>query len=135
MKKQILTLALLAALVPIGAHAGLVATNAITLQSIATTTVNGLTNTVPGVVLPARSYLIQNTGIPGVATGTNALTVNIQASFDGVNWTTVATYHPSSTNATVDTYAPNVNAVTAYTRIQAVTTNTVTVGVTSVYQQ
>ncbi len=130
MKKLTLLAAL--ALTACTARAGLVATNAITLQSIATTTVNGITNTVSGVVLPSRSYLIQNTGIPGVATGTNALVVNIQASFDGVNWTTIATYRPSSTNATVDTYAPNVNAVTAYTRIQAVTTNTVTVGVTSV---
>lgn len=132
MKKLIL---LCAAIVPLCASAGLVATNAITLQSVASTTVNGLTNQVTGITLPARTYLVQNTGITGPADGTNALVINIQASFDGVNWTTIATYRPSRTNATVDTFAPSVNALTAYTRVQAVTTNTVSVGVTATFNQ
>ncbi len=63
------------------------------------------------------------------------MTVNIQVSFDGVNWTTVGAYNPVATNATVDTYAPSMNAVTAYTRVTAVTTNTVTVGVTELRNQ
>lgn len=130
MKKTLLTLAA-ALLLPLASRADLVATNAITLQSIAATTVNGLTNSVT-VSLPSKTYLVQHTGIPGVATGTNALVVNVQASFDGANWTTIATYRPNSTNATVDSYQPAVNSITAYTRIQAVTTNTVTAGVTSV---
>lgn len=132
--KKLLTAILFAAL-PLWASAGLVATNAISLQSVATTTFNGITNSVSGISLPSRSYLIQNTGITGPSDGTNALVVNIQYSFDGSNWQTVATYRPSRTNATVDTYTPSVNSLTVFTRVQAVTTNTVTVGVTSTYNQ
>lgn len=128
MKRYIALAALV--LLSVTAQAALVATNAINLQSVATTTVIGLTNTITSVALPQRTYLIQNTGITGPATGTNALNVNAQWSVDGVNWTTFATYIPSRTNATVDTYAPSMNALTVYTRLTAVTTNTVTVGVT-----
>ena len=130
MKKILLLFGIVGLCVP--AHAVITATNAINLQAIATTTVNGATNTVTGVALPNRTYLIQNTGIPGAAT---ALTVNVQASFDGVNWTTVGTYNPTSTNATVDSFNPVVNNITAYTRVQAITTNTVTVGITTVHNQ
>ncbi len=38
------------------ARAALVATNSITLQSVATTTVIGLTNTIANVALPQRTY-------------------------------------------------------------------------------
>lgn len=134
MKKKILVLFGALVLFSVPVRAAIVATNSINLQSVATTTVNGLTNTIANVALPQRTYLIQNTGITGPADGTNALTVNVQVSFDGTTWTTVGTYHPTRTNATVDTYTPSINAVTAYMRIQAVTTNTVTVGVTEIRQ-
>lgn len=134
--KKYLTL-ILAALLPLWAHAGLVATNALNLQSIASTTVNGPTNSATGISLPNFTYLVQNLGIPGA---TNSIfTGNLQASFDGVNWTTIATYTPTSvngitTNATVDSFQPSVNNLTAYMRFQVTTTNTVTVGVTTVRQ-
>lgn len=137
MKKLLLIIAT-AIVMPLAARAALVATNAISLQSIASTTVNGLTNSVAGISLPNKTYLVQNTGIPGATN--NIFTVNIQASFDGSNWTTIATYTPTAiagitTNATVESFNPSVNNLTAFTRVQAITTNTVTVGVTSVQQQ
>jgi hypothetical protein len=134
--KKILIL-LVAALAPLYVQAGLVATNALNLQAVANTTINGPTNAVSGISLPNKTYLIQNTGIPGA---TNAIfTLNVQASFDGLNWTTIAVYTPTAvsgitTNATVESFQPTVNNVTAYMRVQAVTTNTVTLGVTSVSQ-
>lgn len=111
-------------------------TNAFDLASVASTTANGTAFSIQNVNVPQRYFLIQNTGISGqtnaTGPGTNSLAVAVQMSFDGSNWSTVATYKPSRTNAAVDTFAPNFSQLTAYMRCQVITTNTITVGVTAV---
>lgn len=117
------------------AAAVLTGTNALDLQVVATTTNNGTAFTLINVAVPPRVFLMQHTGITGQVnsvSGTNSLKVNVQMSFDGANWTTFQTYIPARTNATVDSFAPNLTQVSAYMRVQAITTNTVTVGVTAV---
>jgi PBP1b-binding outer membrane lipoprotein LpoB len=117
------------------ARAQIVATNALSLQSVATTTVNGTAFSLGGISIPKRQHIIQHNGIAGQTTnniGTNSLTVTIQLSFDNTNWTTISTYNPALTNATVDLFAPSTHDITCYMRAQAVTTNTVTVGVTTI---
>ena len=92
--------------------------------------VNGTTNTVGTAAgtftLPGGYFLIQNGGI----STTGALTANVQASFDNTNFTTVATYTPSATNATTDKFVPVFSPQTVYYRVQIVTTNAVNVGAT-----
>lgn len=64
----------------------------------------------------------------GALTGTNALTLNIQATTDQTNYITIGTWKPSFTNATTETIPANAFSITNYIRVQAVTTNSVTVG-------
>lgn len=117
------------------AMAVLTGTNAIDYQVVISTTNNGTGFSIINVVMPPRTFLIQHSGITGQVSsvsGTNSLKVNMQISADGANWTTVGTYIPARTNATVDTFAPNLSQLTLYMRAQAITTNTTTVGVTAV---
>lgn len=117
------------------ATAVLTGTNALDLQVVATTTNSGTAFAVVNVAVPQRVFLMQHTGITGQVnsvSGTNSLKVNVQMSFDGSNWTTFATYIPARTNATMDSYAPNFSQASAFMRVQAITTNTVTVGVSAV---
>jgi hypothetical protein len=119
-------------LIVLPASAQIVGTNSLSLQAVATTTVNGTAFSLGGISIPTRQHLIQNTGITGPSNGTNALVVNVQLSMDGSNWVTVSTYRPTTTNATVDLFAPSTHDIACYMRAQAVTTNTVTVGVTTI---
>jgi len=137
MKRPITILGLLCFLLClIKASAAITGTNAFDLQSVASTTANGLTQLVSSVSVPTRTFLIQHQGISGQtssnSTGTNSLRVAVQLSFDGNNWTTLTNYYPARTNATVDSFTPNFTAVNAYLRVQVVTTNTISVGVTAV---
>ncbi len=124
-------------LILLAAHTALAAvtgTNAFDLQAVIGTTANGQGILLTNANLPARTYLIQHTGITGQlssVSGTNSLKVNIQFSFDGTNWTTISTYNPARTNATVDAFTPNVSRVNVYMRANVVTTNTVTTAVTA----
>lgn len=132
--KHLLCLALLC--LTSAASAQITGTNAFDLASVASTTANGTPFRVINVNVPQRYFLIQNNGISGqtnaTGPGTNSLAVAVQMSFDGSNWSTVATYNPSRTNASVDTFSPAFSQLSAYMRVQVVTTNTITVGVTAV---
>ena len=117
------------------ATAQIAPTNSLNLQSVASTNVNGTAFSLGGISIPTRQHIIQHTGITGqtsATNGLNSLTVNIQLSFDDTNWSTVATYNPSSTNAVTELFAPGSHGITCYMRLQALTTNTVSVGVTTV---
>lgn len=117
------------------APAVLIGTNALTLTNLVSTTANGTGFQVVNVVMPARVFLIQHSGITGQVnsvSGTNSIKVNVQWSTDAANWTTLYTYTPRTTNSTVDTFAPDLTQLTLYLRAQAVTTNTVTIGVTAI---
>lgn len=100
-----------------------------TLVTVDNTTSNSVGFAAGSCRLPAGSFLVQNGGL----TETNALVVNIQASIDNTNWLTVATYYPAATNATTEVYAPSYSAQTIYLRAQAVTTNSVDVGLSYQY--
>jgi len=117
------------------ARAVLTGTNAFDLQAVISTTNNGTAFSVANVVIPPRVFLIQHTGITGQVSsvsGTNSLKVNVQWSVDGSNWATLRTYIPVRTNATSDTFAPDLTQLTLYLRVQAVTTNTVSVDVDAI---
>lgn len=93
---------------------------------------NATSNSAPTTITynPALSqFNIQNGGL----TATNALVVNIQISIDQTNYVTIATYRPSATNATTETFYPGSTPVTVYMRAQAVTTNSVNLGGTYGY--
>lgn len=132
--KTILALLLTLALT-LPAAGTLTGTNALNLQVVATATSNGTAFAVLNVAMPPRVFLIQHAGITGQVSsviGTNSLKVNVQWSTDATNWTTLRTYTPAVTNAVVETYAPDLSTLTLYLRAQAVTTNTVTVGVNAI---
>jgi hypothetical protein len=99
-----------------------------TLMGSLVTVNNATSNTVSVAVgtftLPYGTVYIQNGGL----TATNALQVNIQASMDNTNFVTVATYWPSRTNATTETFVPSYGVQTIYLRGQVITTNSVQVG-------
>ncbi len=124
------------------ADAALTATNTVSLQSIAGTpgspaTVNGNSFALGNVTIPSVNYFMQNTGLANAAnapgqSNTNAFHVAIQLSFDNSNWTTVTNYYPATTNSTVELFNPSLNPITIYVRTPATTTNTLSVGVTSV---
>lgn len=117
------------------ASAVLTGTNTLTLTNLISTTANGTGFQVINVVVPPRVLLIQHSGITGQVSsvsGTNSLKVNLQWSTDAANWSTLYTYTPRTTNSTVDTFAPDLSQLTLYLRAQAVTTNTITVGVTAI---
>lgn len=117
------------------ALAVLTGTNALDLQTIISATNSGTAFSVINVAMPPRVFLIQNSGITGQLSsvqGTNSLKVNVQWSADGSNWTTLRSYNPPRTNALVDTYAPDLSQLSVFMRVQAITTNTVTVGVQAI---
>jgi hypothetical protein len=130
------SLILFALLLAGSASAQITGTNAFDLASVASTTANGTAFQIVNVNVPQRYFFIQNNGISGqtnaTGTGTNSLAVAVQMSFDGTNWSTIATYKPSRTNAAVDTFSPSFSQLNAYMRVQVTTTNTITVGVTAV---
>jgi hypothetical protein len=95
-------------------------------------TVNGTldsTGVVVGTIAaPTGTFYIQNNGL----SSTNALLVHAQFSLDNTNFITLSTYTPAGTNATTESWAPNLAAMTLYMRMETVTTNSVTVGGTFV---
>lgn len=115
------------------AFAATVATNALTWQSIASTTVNGNTNAVTGATAPPHQFIIQY-GALGT-TNTNSLRIAIQLSLDSTNWITVTNWFPVGTNAAVETFTPNLNSLTMYTRVEVQTSNTISAGVLSTRRQ
>lgn len=65
----------------------------------------------------------------GALTTTNDLTHYIQISFDGANWTTVATNKPAATNDfTTDALTVPTQSLTVYTRCVDVATNSIKSG-------
>lgn len=89
--------------------------------------INGTSNSPPQIVssvLLQKFFAIQNSGLAS----TNELMVNLQASLDGSNFVTLATYQPAITNATNDSFILSASA-NVYLRAQTVTTNSVGVGI------
>lgn len=75
------------------------------------------------------TFIIQSGGL---AT-TNALSVNIQYGLDTTNFSSVATYSQSTTNAQDGTVTPSGITLTIYARAQVITTNSVNVGAKAVF--
>jgi hypothetical protein len=94
------------------------------------TTSTFTTNTFGNYNFPFINYTITSTG--GLSTNTQE-TVNFQFSLDNVNWTTVATYHPSSTNAVTDYWSPATAQQNIYQRLQVVTTTNVSLNIVGQY--
>jgi len=107
-----------------------------------TTTVNGTfygpTNSITGAVIPSSPFSIIApnitnapiwvTNIVGGVTNvvnviTNCAAVQWQYSLDNVNFVTLDTYNPYSTNTEVDNFTPNTGMLTVYYRAKLVTTN------------
>lgn len=93
-------------------------------------TVNGTFNssqvTIAGASVPQGTLYVYNGGLAS----TNALIAYRQVSLDGTNFVTVATYNPTATNSTTDTWSAANTNLNIYSRVQIVTTNAVSVGVT-----
>ena len=97
------------------------------MATINNTTSNSVSVAAGTLTLPGGYFLIQNGGL----TATNALVVNAQFSTDNTNFTTVATYYPTATNATTDKFfVSSAGLQTVYFRLSVVTTNSVQVGAT-----
>ena len=110
-------------------HSAQTSTNSVTYQTVNNATNSGNSIPLTSVSVPSVTYIIQQGGL---AT-TNALYVNVQFSFDNVNWATLTNFYFPATNAAVATFVPNLNPVTVYVRAQACTTNSVSVGVTATH--
>jgi hypothetical protein len=72
--------------------------------------------------------LQQFTVTHGALTATNAMVLNIQSTLDQVNYVTIYTWYPSTTNAATEYIYAGQIPVTNYFRVQCVTTNSVQVG-------
>jgi len=95
------------------------------LTTVNNTTAYSTSNTVTSVSLSAGNYVISD---GGVGAGSN-LTVNLQWSFDGTNFGTVATWSPSATNSetvpwNIGTLAPQV-----WQRFQIIAVGSIGVGI------
>ena len=94
-------------------------------------TVNGTTNSqnlgVGSVLLQGKSLQIQYGGL----TSTNDFVINAQVNTGGTNFITVASWGPSSTNATTNavTWSMPLTNLTIYGRVQFVSTNATPIGV------
>lgn len=115
------------------AGAATIATNVFDLQSVASTTALGYTNTVSGVSAPTRQFIIQHGALGSV--NTNDLRIAAQFSFDNQTWTTIGTFKPANTNAAVEIWNPSFQSLTCYMRLEIETSNTITVGVISTRAQ
>ena len=93
-------------------------------------TVNGTTNSSAATIayagVPQGTFYIYNGGLAS----TNALVAYRQVSIDGSNYVTIATYRPTATNTVTDTFGSDPTNMPIYSRVQIVTTNSVSVGVT-----
>ena len=91
------------------------------------------------VIVPMQKFTIQSLGITnGGYSGsyttngvTNCITINLQMSVDAsnTNWITLATYSPSTTNATVESLSAVVGQISIPMRMQVITTNALGVSV------
>lgn len=122
MKKLIATLLLAAATL---GQAATLTTLIGSLQAVNGTTNSG-TISLTTAPIQAQSLGVQTGGLAS----TNALTLYGQVSLDGTNFVTIATYHPTGTNAGSATWSTSFTNLTMYARVQVVSTNAITVGVT-----
>lgn len=117
---------LLLALLVAASKAAIVATNLIptaTLTGAATNTSGSYT--VPAVLTVSAQTIWVTHGSLG--TNVARLSGAFQVSFDsGSNWSTVATFTPTTTNATTEAYTPSVSALQPVSRFVITSTNTVT---------
>lgn len=120
-------------LIAFSAQAG--TTNLFNLASV-TGTNAGNTFNVSGVFVPKQQFLFQSLGITNASSGsyttngiTNVIQVNVQISVDAANsnWVTLATWAPSTTNATVENFTPTFSSISLPMRAQIVTSNACTV--------
>lgn len=123
MKKLILAAILL--VVVVSAPAQITYSNLLLYTAVNNTTNNGNSVIIGTARVTMPTYTLQH----GALTDTNNALYYIQVSFDGVNFTTVATNRPSSTNAgAIDAITPSVQRLSVYTRVQFITTNNVSLG-------
>lgn len=80
-------------------------------------------------------FQFENSSITNVMGGsyttngiTNVVRGNIQFSLDGVNFTTLTNWNPSTTNASVETFSPGIYRIPVYIRAQIITSNAISVG-------
>jgi hypothetical protein len=128
MKKLLFSLYILAFSLSVWAD---VTTNLISLTYINGTNGGGVYYA-SNVIVPTQKYIIQSLGITnGGATATNFITVNIQYSVDPANsnWQTLVTYHPATTNATVELLSTNIGLIALPMRAQVITTNSLGVSI------
>lgn len=126
-------LALLFVLSVVSAYSVTVATNVVNWQTVTDSTVIGNTNTITGASIPPATYLIQQGSLG--STNYQHLQVAVQASFDGLNWTTLTNFVPVTTNAAVSTFVPQFGNLTVYMRATATTTNAIGVAITQLRTQ
>lgn len=130
MKRAIAILCLCAA-VPV--MAGIYATNLFSLQYASNATVTGISYSPNGELrLNQQSFIIQHAAV------TNATNIagKYQVSFDsGSNWTTVASFTAATTNASTETWQPNLSSVAPLTRFILTVTDTNTVGANAAWVQ
>jgi uncharacterized membrane protein (UPF0182 family) len=123
MKKLFLSLFVLSAMV--SARSELTYSNLLLYTSVNNTTNNGSSVIIGTARVSMPTYSLQH----GALTDTNNALYYTQISVDGVNFTTIATNKPSSTNAgAIDSFQPSVQRMSVYTRVQFVTTNNVSLG-------
>lgn len=115
------------------------ATNLVNLQYINGTSAPGVYYA-SNIYIPRQKFIFQSLGITNTAgySGsyttngiTNSLIVNIQISIDGsnTNWMTLATWRPSTTNATVESFNEEIDRIALPIRAQVITTNSIGVSV------
>lgn len=129
--KKLVTIAILVAAVPV--MAGIYATNLFTLQTVTNAAVTSISYAPNGELrLNQQSFIIQHAAMTNVT----CLSGKYQVSFDsGSNWTTVATFAPTSTNATTETWQPTLTSTAPLTRFVLTVTDTNTVGANSAWVQ
>lgn len=109
----------------ISARADLTYSNLLTYTTVASTTNNGNSIAIGNARITPPIYSLQH----GPLLVTNDATYYIQISFDNVNFTTIATRHPASTNSgAIDAVTLPNQSLVVYSRVQFVTTNSTSLG-------
>jgi hypothetical protein len=120
------------------AHAANPLTNLLNLTYVNGTNPGGVYYA-SNVIVPLQKFTIQSLGITNAGYSgsyttngvTNCIVINLQMSVDAsnTNWITLATYSPSTTNATVESLNAVVGQISIPMRMQVITTNALGVSV------
>ena len=120
------------------AHAANPLTNLLNLAYVNGTNAGGVYYA-SNVIVPLQKFTIQSLGITNAGYSgsyttngvTNCIKINLQMSVDAsnTNWITLATYSPTTTNATVESLNAVVGQISIPMRMQVITTNALGVSV------